>query len=149
MDAKLIEKLDSRRYKYLLWITIGFVIYMTSLIARTSLEERPAEWIIVTLAFTMFPSTVIVLVAFIQWILNEIKIRRDSVLKAALNNEMVMAYRYKSLKLGCYVALYTLLAIYASEHLMPLWITVKITCLIVSLLSVGTIMVSNLMYMRK
>jgi hypothetical protein len=104
MDAKLIEKLDKRRYRYLLYTTIGAVLYMPGLIFDRHMVENKAvvEFILGATSFIGF--AMIIGFAIAAWN-NARTIKSDPDLKAALNNEMVRLYNHKSMKWAAGTAL--------------------------------------------
>lgn len=145
-----IEKTDRRRWHTSLWLTVGFVLFAVNTIVGTSFgQQRPPDAVIGTLGVAALVAMIITLVSFALYSVNELKIRRDPALKAALNNEMVIHCRNRSLKWGGYVALFTLFAIYAFEPQLAPWITVRLTCLVVAFPSITTIMVTNLIWLRR
>ncbi len=147
MDSKLIEQLDSRRYKYLLSQTIGFALFLPGVFLDGQAFEHRAVRIVFALIVAIGA------VAFVAGTLlnssNERRIKGDPELRKVLNNEMVVHYGYVSLKWACLVAmLFTALLFLVSSW----WLTdmtATTACLLIIYITVLTLKISQLIYMRK
>lgn len=144
MDARLIERLDRERFKSMLWITIGFALFLGCLIAAEFIpRERSIPLFIPTLT-----GLVIMIYGAITSYSNYRTINRYPNLKKALNNELVRHYEYKSFKWGFTAAFFVALILYMFE---PRWeaLTVKITCLIILYLPFMAYSISYLIYLKR
>jgi hypothetical protein len=97
MDAQLIEKMDKRRYKYLLWITIGLSIFYPMMIAERLSVSGTAQTIFALLSLS---GCVIFFTALVKMNCLTKEIGKNANLNTALNNELILHYRYKSLRIG-------------------------------------------------
>ncbi len=145
MDSKLIEQLDSRRYKYLLLQTIGFALFLPGVFLDGQAFEPRALRVVFALIVAIGS------VAFVAGTLlnssNERRIKGDPELRKVLNNEMVVHYGYKSL--NCFVAMLfaALLCIVSSWWLADM--TATTACLLIIYVTVLTLKISQLIYLRK
>lgn len=104
MNTSLIEKLDKSRYNLIKWLTIGWTIWFGVYIVK--------DWIDNKLIFGL-----LILIGLIGWILFAVnlidylrlgkKVKSDSKLKEALNNEMHQLYSYKSFFWGFCIVIVT------------------------------------------
>ncbi len=93
METSLIEQFDKARYSLTKWLTIGWTIWYGTFIAKNLINNKLIVWLIM-------------MVGFIGWIMFIVnlskytrlgkKIKSDSKLREALNNEMHQLYKYKS-----------------------------------------------------
>lgn len=140
MYAQLIEKLDRRRYKHLLWQTIGFALLI------------PAIYFSPTLGGMGFP----VLVVIVVWVIvmaqisgaNERRIKRDPELRRALNNELIVLYRYKSRRVAYWATLITALAVYLISATVP-DLTARLACLVIIYVAGMSQLIAQLVYFRR
>lgn len=147
MDSKLIEQLDSRRYKYLLLQTIGFALFLPGVyLDGQSFEHRPVR--IVFALIVAIGAITFVTGTFLNSS-NERRIKGDPELRKVLNNEMVVHYGYVSLKWACLVAMIftTMLCLVSTWWLTEM--TATMACLLIIYVTVLTLKVSQLIYLRK
>lgn len=105
MDISLIEKLDKSRYRLMKWLTIGWTVWYGAYIAKDLINNRLINGFLF-------------LIGLIGWILFTLnllqtvrlgkKVKSDSKLKGALNNEMHQLYKYKSFFWGFCIVILTI-----------------------------------------
>lgn len=93
MDSQLIEKLDRRRYIYLLWAAIGFAMFGGCLIADEFITGDSASSLLKVLSDL---SLIIFITGIAARSFNQYRINNDADLKNALDNELIKHYEYKS-----------------------------------------------------
>jgi hypothetical protein len=147
MDAKLIEKLDRRRYKYLLWQTVGFaLVFPEVLVDKFPFEPRILNIIFV---FVVGIGAGLFLAATFKSSRNERCIKSDPALRDAVNNELVVLYGYKSLKQAAIATLTTAVALFLLSDWWPGIITARLACLLVIYIGILTLKISQLVYLRR
>lgn len=145
MDAQLIERLDQRRYKTLLWQTIGFAVFFAGVIAGPHISGRAAE---ITACFITGLGVGLFLVATFKSSRNERAIKSDPELREALNNELIKLYRYKALMWSFYTTLATAFILYmASEWWTAL--TARLACVTIIYTACLSLMIARLIYLKR
>ncbi len=148
MDARLIEKMDRRGYRFLLWITLGFAVWYGMFIAKEMIPEENTSAEVI-LALSQLPFMILFAVGL--FMLN--KHRKEMVmnprLKEAVNNELVRYYGCKSLKWAIGMTFITILVIFLTETLSPGIITVRLTCMLTVYTGALTGLIAQLVYLRK
>ena len=147
MDSKLVEQLDSRRYKYLLFQTIGFALLMPGVYLDSQTFEHRALRIVFAVLVAIGA------LAFVAGTLlnssNERRIKGDPELRKVLNNEMVVHYGYKSLKSACLVAIMVAVPLCLVSSWWLTDMTATTACLLIIYAAVLGLNISRLIYMRK
>jgi hypothetical protein len=150
MDAKLIEKLDRHRYKYLLWQAVGFALLFPGVFLNKWLASvAPSHAVRIVFAVVALTGAGLWLTGLLSVRSNERRINRDPDLKAALNNEMIRLYGYKSLMWAFFATLIlTVVILLLSEW----WFTemgANFACLILIYTAVMTLKIAQLVYLRR
>ena len=139
MESQLIEKLDRRRYKYLLWQTVLFgVAFPVSVVAQSARIELWLPVLILACA---------ALLAFVWLAARGFAIGRQ---RKALNDELVVLYGYKSLMWAFLATLTVSIAFYVST-LVPLLqgvITSRLVCTTIIYVALMTNWIAQLIYRR-
>ena len=147
MDAKLIEKLDRRRYKYRLWQTILLGLSWPVVILHSEDFGQP-------LLIAGHIGFVLSIATLIAQGVEFSKIKKNPELKAALNDELYVLYGYKSM-LWAYVLTIVTVAILLflfEESTRRNWtnpLTGRLICGIIIYVSCMTSSIAKLIYMRK
>ncbi len=144
MDAQLIEKLDRRRYKTLLWQAVGFASMFVGLIAKPYVTGKAAVYAI---CFTSGLGIGVFLAASFKSSRNERTIKSDPELLDALNNELIRLYGYKSLMWAFYATLITAATLLFISHRLD--ITARFACIVIIYAACLSLMISRLVYLRK
>lgn len=149
MNAQLIEKLDSRRYKYLLWQTVSSAVMITGLIANdfvglsspVALVAASITVIVAGIGMTTF--------SVVKYLMNERRINADPQLKASINNEMIVFYKYKVGRLALSAAMTSAIALFLVSELWPAVITARLACMVIIYVADLTAMVAQLTLLRR
>jgi MFS family permease len=150
MEAKLIEKLDRRRYKYLLWATIGYFISSLLMIVAKVIPDQTVQMVI---ALSRLPFVILFFCALFMLNNNRRIIAKTPGLQKAINNELYKFYGYKSLQWAFIATIITTLGLlvvsgFATWYKWE-WMTVSLTCYIVLFVILMTFFISNLIYLRR
>lgn len=146
MEAKLIEKLDRRRFTYQLWFTIGMTMLLPDLLYHDLIEDHAVEHVSGVMAFVGF---VLFIVFTVKNLRNEKEIKSSPELKAALNNEMVRMHKRKSYVWAASTALVVSLIMDALASCFFPQMTVHMVCMTVYFATALAGMIVRLVYMRK
>lgn len=150
MDAQFIEKLDRRRYKYLLWQTVGFGLFLPGIIVNNWVTAGNG----MTVGYAIFlPFMIIGTVLFVVGTLlvsrEARRIRQNPELGKILNNELVVHYDNKSIRNAFMISLVvTIIFSYLSWNLLS-EIPASTICLIIIYVAVLSLKISRLVYLRK
>jgi len=104
MDTSLIEKLDKSRYSLMKWLTICWTVWYGTYIAKDLINNRLINgflFLIGSIGWILFT------VNLVKTIRLGKKVKSDSKLKEALNNEMHQFYSYKSFFWGFWIVIVT------------------------------------------
>lgn len=145
MDSQLIELLDARRSRYLLWQTVGFALFYPALILTPYFSDRLP---ILILTGINIIGILIFFVATVKSNRNVRTIRSNPELRAALNNEMVRLYGYKSLMWAFFVTLATV-AIFVLVSSFAESVSAYLACSIILYVACLSLMTARLVYLRK
>lgn len=152
MDQTIIEKFDARRYKYLLWQTIGFgVLFLTLILFVTSIHELPlirGRTAIIVLATIESLGLIAVLVSTFKMAALSRKIKSKPELDRALNNEMYRDYGYRALKYGYFITLVSTAVIFFITRWM-VDIPAQTVCLIIIYIACLSLMIARLIYLNR
>ncbi len=145
MDAKLIEKMDRLRCRYLLWATVGYAIFNGALLVQQMVPDRNVRLI---LALLQIPFVVLFFTGLLLLNQNRRKIASIPGMKQALGNELVGFYTLKSLKWGFLATLVSAVVIYMLPLFMTVF-TVKTACLTIIYIGVLTTLIAQLIYLKR
>ena len=143
METSLIEKFDRLRYSLIKWFTIGWAIWFGGFILKDLISNKLLLGLISLIGLFGW---IIFLISFIRF--NKIGkiINSNSDLKNALNDELIIFNRNKSLAVG-YRALLILITLFFG---LSIFIDIKalIVCEITLYVGVLSALVSSLIYNR-
>lgn len=145
MDSQLIEALDARRSRFLLWQTVGFALFYPALILTPYFSDRVP---ILILTGINVIGVLIFFVATIKSNRNVRTIRSNPELRAALNNEMVRLYDYKSLMWAFFITLATV-AIFVLVSSFAQSVSAYLACSVILYVACLSLMIARLVYLRK
>jgi hypothetical protein len=97
METSLIEQFDKSRYSLIKWLTLGWIVWYGTFIAKDLINNKLLIGLIFIVGFIGWIFFTISLIRFIG--LGK-KINADIKLKEALSNEMHQFYAYKSIVWG-------------------------------------------------
>lgn len=146
MDAQLIEKLDQRRYKVLLWKTINYGLIFPCLfmiVFAANMGVFTYIWLAVMLLLSASQYTAY---SEDQKIKNEINGNPE--LEAALNNELVIHYRNLSYKWGFYV-MFAAVGTVGTLSILKVHISVLLACFIIIYAGTLSFNIFRLLLMKK
>lgn len=148
MDAQLIEKLDRRRYTNLLWHTIGFTLFIP-----------PAAIVYFKVFESKVVNTIFIILWLIGWVVSSVaviktlkfsrQIKKNPELGKILNNELIVHYNYKSLKLAFTVSLITIGILYLLSTNWLTAMTAPEACITIFIIILLAQNISLLVYLRK
>lgn len=154
MDAHIIEKMDKQRYNAVILQTLGLLI----MLIETS-AGYIANWNIIGtyLSIGWFIGPPLFIAGWIWGIIVKHKIDRNPEVKAALNNELHVSYKYRSQRVAFRVTMATLviMLIASSWYLIVntpetrLNIQPPIICEMAIFIGLSTLKISWLVYNRK
>jgi len=145
MDQKTIERLDAKRYKYMLWQSIGFGIFFLAMILLLTLQGRIA---IIILAFAEGIGIGLGLTATFKMASLQRKIKGEPELDRALNNEMYRDYGYRALKYGYFTTLIATAVIFFITRWM-VDIPASTVCLIIIYIACLSLMIARVAYLKR
>jgi hypothetical protein len=144
METSLIEQYDKSRYSLIKWLTLGWIVWYGTFIAKDLINSK-----------LIIGS--ILIVGFIGWIFFTInlfkfiglgkKINADSKLKEALNNEMHQFYKYKSSFWG-FCAVIATISIFLVISLFH-QISALLVCQLTLFFGISASLIANLAYNRE
>ncbi len=151
MDAKLIEKLDRRRYKYLLWMTIVLGLGYPAFIFKNFF---PSDKFLSPLFIIGCIGAFLFIALLIAWGVEYSNIKKDPELKAALNDELYILHGYKSMQCSLLVTVTVSLAlnVLSDVSLAQNWATPLTGSLVATIIihvSAMTWLIARLIFMRK
>jgi hypothetical protein len=144
METSLIEQFDKSRYNLSKWLTLGWIVWYGTFIAKDLIKSK-----------LIIGS--IIIIGFIGWIFFTInlfklmglgkKINADIKLKEALNNEMHKFYAYKSFVWGFWTIIATICTfiVITIFHEMSALIVCELTLFI----GVSSSLIANLVFNRE
>ena len=147
MDAKLIEKLDRRRYKYLLWQTVVMGLGFPAVVFGGDSLLSPL-FIIGSIGAVLF------IALLIAQGIEFSKVYKDPGLKSALNDELCVLNSYKSMKWGFTVTIIVSLVLMVLSDVSTArnWatpLTGHMVGMVIIYVSYMTSQIAKLVYMRK
>ena len=146
MDAQMIEKLDRKRYWLLLAQTAGLTCFMIAVILNDYLKLGGGTGgVILALAGSF--GVGLALTGAIRNILLNRKIQSDAKLNQALNNELFKLYKYKSMKWGFTVVLFTAFIIWCFDRDQAL--SSSQTCWLIIFAGLVAVLISQAIYNRR
>lgn len=145
MDAQLIEQLDRKRYKSLLWLTIGLSALFVSMIAPEISQHPTARTLGPLLGI---PGAVIFFIALLKDKAVKKEIKRNREIEEALNNELIRLYRYKSSRNALIAVTISAVVLCCTARWMP-GLSVKTACLTILYVGSLSMYVSQLVYLKK
>ena len=145
MDAQMIEKLDRKRYRFMLIETIGLTCFMVGIILNDYLKLGGVA-VNVILAIVGIFGIGLALTGSIKSIRLNRKIKADAKLNQALNNELFQLYKYKSMQWGFCTALFTAFIIWCFDRYHAL--DSSQACWLIIFASLVAVMISQVIYNR-
>lgn len=101
MDQKIIEEIDRRRYRLILWQTVGFAVwYVPFLFLFWGVVKEP--WFVGALVLPLLVGVAVFGMATFRLAKVTRQIVSDPKLRAAVNNELFIANEYKATVYGYY-----------------------------------------------
>lgn len=146
MEAQMIEKLDRKRYRYMLVQTIGFTCFIVAVILSDYLKLGGGASGAI-LAFAGGFGIALGLTGAIKTLLLNRKIKSDAKLNQALNNELFELYKYKSMKWGYCFAMLSALAIWCFDRDQA--INSSQACWLIVFISLVAVMIAQVVYNRR
>jgi hypothetical protein len=144
MEISLIEQYDKARYSLTKWLTLGWIVWYGTFIAKDLIDNK-------------FIIGSILIVGFIGWIFFAInlfrliglvkKINADIKLKEALSNEMHQFYAYKSIVWGFWTIMVTISALIVITIFYE--VSALIVCEITLFVGISSCLIANLAYNRE
>lgn len=143
MKTSLIEKLDRLRYSLIKWFTFGWAIWFGGFILKDLIDNKLLLGLIILIGLLGW---IIFSVSLIRFRKLGKTINSNSDLKSALNDELMIFNRNKSLAVG-YGALMILITIFFGLSIF-IDINALIICEITLYIGVLSVLVSSLIYNR-
>ncbi len=154
MDSKMIEKLDRRRFVTLLLQIVGFGIFFPGLIhdfwapresaAGSCIEGAAGIVVLIIMAI----GAAMLFVAMICAVLDNRRIKRDTELRTALDNELVAQYSLRSHKWAYFAAIAsTAVTMILSATCLP-GMTVVLAGMVVIYVTILTLGIAQLVYLK-
>ena len=102
METSLIEQLNFSRYNLIKWLTIGWSIWVGTYIAKDLIEY---QLILTSLVWIGLFGWVVFIINLLKYMKLKREVKTDSLLREALNDELIQLNRYKSFFLGFWVTI--------------------------------------------
>jgi len=145
MDAQEIERMARKRWRLLLWTTVGIALWWPSLAFSSEWDNSVAR---IVLGFMMFAGWWIWLIAFIQLMKLWRKMAKDPKLKEALANEKYKANVRKSFVFGFWFMIGTALVVGCLARILHVAVPVAPVCYGLAYVGIISALVSNLIINR-
>lgn len=113
----MIEKMDKERYNLLKWFAVGWVLLFGAIILGGISQS---QWAIVVLGVSGFFGWMLFVWSLIRFLRLARKIKSDSKLKDALDNELDQHYKHKAMTWGFWTMLASLAGFIAIGAFYPL-----------------------------
>lgn len=97
METSLIEQLNKSRYNLIKWLTIGWSLWVGTYILKDFIQFG---LILSALIWIGLLGWVVFIINLVKYLKLNREVRADSLLKEALNDELLQLNRYKSFFIG-------------------------------------------------
>jgi len=141
MKTSLIEQLNNSRYNLIKWLTIGWSIWVGTYVAKDLIEY---QLILTALVWIGLFGWVVFIINLVKYLKLKREVKTDSLLREALNDELIQLNRYKSFFLGFWVTI-SIIAIFFSISLFEN-ISSLVVCRITIYVGVISVLIAWLIY---
>ena len=141
METSLIEQLNKSRYNLIKWLTIGWSLWVGTYILKGFIQFG---LILSALIWIGLLGWVVFIINLVKYLKLNREVRADSLLKEALNDELLQLNRYKSFFIG-FIATISVVSIFFTISLfvmIPSLMVCRITifCGVLAVLIAGLIL---------
>lgn len=143
METSLIEQLDKSRYSLIKWLSLGWIVWYGTFIAKGLINSKLLIGSILIVGLIGWIFFTINLIRFIR--LGK-KINANTKLKEALSNEMHQFYAYKSIFWGFWTIIATICVFIVITIFHE--ISALIVCELTLFVGISSSLIANLVYNR-
>ncbi len=144
METSLIEQYDKSRYNLIKWLTLGWIVWYGTFIAKDLINNK---LIIGSILIVGFIGWIFFTINLLRFIGLGKKINADVKLKEALSNEMHQFYAYKSIVWGFWTIIVTICALIVIIIFYE--ISALIVCELTLFVGISSSLIANLAYNRE
>jgi hypothetical protein len=144
METTLIEKFDKSRYSLIKWLTVGWIVWYGTFIAKDLINNK---FIIGLMLIIGLFGWIFFSINLVQLVRLGKKINVNNNLKEALNNEMHQFYMFKSMNWGFWTTIATVCIFIIMSIFYE--IPTLIVCELILFVGVSSALIAHLAYNKE
>ena len=141
METSIIEQYDKKRFNLIKWLTLGWALWFGAYIIKDLINSKTIFGIILLLGL---PGWLLFVVSLIRYLKIGKAIKSDIRLKNALNNELHRLYIYKSVYIGFWSLIVTIIIFFGISLFYK--ISALIVCEVTLYIGILASLISALIY---